>query len=151
MEGRWVQYHPDYCPEAKDAPVQKWDTSHDVSVIRADTGERYRVGRFRHSDTAGEVCTMMNIAQGYGLSQPGVRKPVHLETHAETLQRHRQERADALMAALIRANGHAVKAAEILGVHYTYFCTAFRRAFDMPVREYWQKHHELTVKQAKES
>ena len=64
MRGRWVQYHPKYCLEAKGAPFEDWDTSHDVSIIREDTGERYRIAQFRHADDAGMVCKMMNDAQG---------------------------------------------------------------------------------------
>lgn len=62
MRGRWVQFHPNYCPEAKGAPVTEWDTSHDVSIIRPD-GSRYRIATFRHADIAGEVCEMMNARQ----------------------------------------------------------------------------------------
>jgi hypothetical protein len=50
-KGRPVQYSPNYCPEAKDAPPQDWDTSHDLSVIRPD-GNRYRIGSFRHAHDA---------------------------------------------------------------------------------------------------
>jgi len=49
--GRPVQYHPNYCPEAKGAHCREWDTSHDLSVIRAD-GSRYRIGTFRHAHDA---------------------------------------------------------------------------------------------------
>lgn len=49
--GRPVQYHPNYCPEAKGAHCMEWDTSHDLSVIR-DDGSRYRIGTFRHAHDA---------------------------------------------------------------------------------------------------
>jgi hypothetical protein len=49
--GRPVQFHPTYCPEAKDAKCHEWDSSHDLSVIRPD-GSRYRIGTFRHSADA---------------------------------------------------------------------------------------------------
>lgn len=59
MEGRWVQFHPRYCPEAKGTPPTEWDTSHDVSIIRPD-GSRYQIASFRHADIAAEVCAAMN-------------------------------------------------------------------------------------------
>ena len=62
MEGRWVQFHPDYCPEAKGTKPTEWDTSHEISLIRPD-GSRYRIGHFRHADIAGEVCETMNAKQ----------------------------------------------------------------------------------------
>ena len=50
-QGRAVQFHPHYCPEAKGAKVEDWDTSHDLSVIR-DDGSRYKIGSFRHAADA---------------------------------------------------------------------------------------------------
>lgn len=49
--GKPVQFSPQYCEEAKDAPFKEWDTSHDLSVIQED-GSRYRIGHFRHADDA---------------------------------------------------------------------------------------------------
>lgn len=49
--GRAVQFHQRYCPEAKDADMKDWDTSHDLSVIRLD-GSRYKIGHFRHASDA---------------------------------------------------------------------------------------------------
>ena len=49
--GKPVQFSPMYCEEAKGAKCTEWDTSHDLSVIRAD-GSRYRIGTFRHADDA---------------------------------------------------------------------------------------------------
>jgi hypothetical protein len=49
--GKPVQFDPRYCDEAKEAPCQEWDTSHDLSVILGD-GTRYRIGHFRHADDA---------------------------------------------------------------------------------------------------
>lgn len=31
--GRWCQFTPQYCPEAKYAPMIEWDTSHNVSAV----------------------------------------------------------------------------------------------------------------------
>jgi hypothetical protein len=49
--GKPVRFHPTYCPEAKDAKFQEWDSSHDLSVILPG-GSRYRIGTFRHSTDA---------------------------------------------------------------------------------------------------
>lgn len=49
--GRAVQFHPSYCKEAEGMPFGEWDTSHDLSVIRAD-GSRYKIAHFRHADDA---------------------------------------------------------------------------------------------------
>lgn len=56
-----VQYHPDYCEEAKAdlaengrKPYSRFDTSHDLSVIDAG-GERHRVGSFKHAGWAHAV------------------------------------------------------------------------------------------------
>jgi len=49
--GRAVQFHPSYCEEAEGTPFSDWDTSHDLSVIRAD-GSRYKIGHFRHAADA---------------------------------------------------------------------------------------------------
>lgn len=49
--GRAVQFHPSYCKEAEGMPFREWDTSHDLSVIRAD-GSRYKIAHFRHADDA---------------------------------------------------------------------------------------------------
>lgn len=62
MRGRWVQFHPSYCPEAEGTPFSDWDTSHDVSIIRED-GSRYRIASFRHADIAAEVCALMNARE----------------------------------------------------------------------------------------
>ena len=51
-EGRWVQFHPRYCPEAKGTPFSDWDSSHDMSAIRADDGTRYKLATFRHASDA---------------------------------------------------------------------------------------------------
>lgn len=58
--GRAVQFHPTYCPEAKDAPVHEWDTSHQVSVIRSD-GSRYRIAEFRHASDAAFYCAAREL------------------------------------------------------------------------------------------
>jgi hypothetical protein len=49
--GRRVQYHPKYCPEAKDVHFPDWDMSHDMSVI-LPTGARYRLAEYRHANDA---------------------------------------------------------------------------------------------------
>ncbi len=49
--GRAVQFHPEYCAEAKGTQIYDWDSSHHVSVIRAD-GSRYRIAEFRHASDA---------------------------------------------------------------------------------------------------
>jgi len=49
--GRRVQFHPNYCPEAKGTHCREWDSSHDMSVIRPD-GTRYRIATYRHADDA---------------------------------------------------------------------------------------------------
>lgn len=50
-QGKPVQFNPQFCEEAKGAKAHDWDTSHDLSVIRAD-GSRYKIGHFRHADDA---------------------------------------------------------------------------------------------------
>ena len=50
-QGKPVQFNPQFCEEAKGTKAQDWDTSHDLSVIRAD-GSRYKIGHFRHADDA---------------------------------------------------------------------------------------------------
>lgn len=50
-QGKPVQFNPQFCEEAKGTKAQDWDTSHDLSVIRAD-GRRYKIGHFRHADDA---------------------------------------------------------------------------------------------------
>jgi hypothetical protein len=57
---RHVQYHPDFCTEAKaDAETNgwrpwRWDTSHDLSVID-DNGNRHYVGQYKSADAAHEA------------------------------------------------------------------------------------------------
>ena len=53
-----VQYHPDYCREAKMdmekngwKPYSKWDSSHDLSVIDGE-GVRHYIGQYRSAATA---------------------------------------------------------------------------------------------------
>ena len=55
---RAVQYHPDYCAEAKAdmeangwRPFDRWDNSHDLSVI-TDCGLRVYVGQYQSADKA---------------------------------------------------------------------------------------------------
>jgi hypothetical protein len=40
-KGKRVQFHPDYCNEAKGSDWKEWDTSHDTSVI-LQNGTRYK-------------------------------------------------------------------------------------------------------------
>ena len=60
--GRWCQFNPKYCPEAKKAPMSEWDSSHDVSAIRPD-GTRYRIATFRHAADAAFVEKLVNEYQ----------------------------------------------------------------------------------------
>lgn len=54
-----VQYHPDFCKEAKIDLDQnghkpwRWDSSHDLSIIK--DGERIKIGSFRHAYLAQEA------------------------------------------------------------------------------------------------
>jgi len=52
-QGRWCQFHPQYCAEAKDAPRSSWDSSHDMSAVNG--GERKRIATFKHADDAAFV------------------------------------------------------------------------------------------------
>ena len=51
--GKWCQFHPSYCEEAKNATFSSWDTSHDLSTVR--DGTRYRIGTFKHASDAAHV------------------------------------------------------------------------------------------------
>ena len=55
---RAVQFHPDYCKEARDAPLEQWDSSHDLSIIK-DDGSRVRVGTFKHAEWAERVGVLL--------------------------------------------------------------------------------------------
>lgn len=57
-KGKRVQFHPDYCDEAKGSDWKTWDTTHDTSVIRRD-GTRYK-GYSHHKHAAD--ATLDNIA-----------------------------------------------------------------------------------------
>jgi hypothetical protein len=57
-KGKRVQFHPDYCDEAKGSDWKTWDTSHDTSVILRD-GKRYK-GYSHHKHAAD--ATLDNIA-----------------------------------------------------------------------------------------
>lgn len=52
-----VQYHPDYCAEAKSDMEKnglmpwRWDSSHDLSVIDGD-GTRHYIGRYKGAAAA---------------------------------------------------------------------------------------------------
>lgn len=60
MAIRAVQYHPDYCAEAKaDAEENgwepwRWDSSHDLSVID-ENGKRHYIGSYRGANAATEA------------------------------------------------------------------------------------------------
>lgn len=65
MKLKAVQYHPDYCEEAKRdmkengrRPYNRFDTSHDLSVIDGD-GNRHCIGHFKHASWAFEVGKMI--------------------------------------------------------------------------------------------
>ena len=61
MPIKTVQYHPDFCAEAKAdmeangwRPFTKWDSSHDLSVID-ENGKRHYIGQYRSADAAQEA------------------------------------------------------------------------------------------------
>lgn len=69
--GRWVQYNPRYCPEAKgDKNVLNYDTSHDMSAVYpvATTPEgevsvirRKKLGTWQHASDAHFAQTLVNL------------------------------------------------------------------------------------------
>ncbi|QRY69219.1 hypothetical protein JVX98_13440 [Ensifer sp. PDNC004] len=52
-KGKWCQFHPSYCEEAKGAPFSDWDSSHDLSAVH--NGERRRIATFKHASDAAHV------------------------------------------------------------------------------------------------
>ena len=57
--GRWVQFHPSFCPEARGTPFNQWDTSHDTSAVLPD-GTRYKVSTHKHADDAAFAEALVN-------------------------------------------------------------------------------------------
>lgn len=57
--GRWVQFHPHYCEEAKATPIWECDTSHDSSAVTKD-GHRRKIASYQHSDDAAFAEALVN-------------------------------------------------------------------------------------------
>ena len=107
-KGRPVQFHPNYCPEAKDAKCGEWDTSHDLSVIRED-GSRYRIGTFHHAhDAMFDQAARELVPQLLTALDAERAKLARLVDALENeVKRSRRHLADSTLAALAQIKGGA--------------------------------------------